>query len=390
MRCTTLNFITLRRNRGYAFLFFVLVTASFFFVPPVAMLPTWTYSLITKLFYLKKINPLASIGLRTAKELFVEFGLIFAIAVYLIKNRWLRAGLIWVAICTIVNYNKWSFITLHLTTLYMVGYCILTAKDGWVEIAYDAIRVSVIIHLIWMTMQLCGFDPIFTSTPQMVGFLDNPVLMSPYLAVTLPLFFKGKWRWVIPVIIAYAVLMKSTVGMVAVICAIGAYYMITRKWRLLIIPGLVGAGILTFFLIKVDPLTQTVFAHPSPTVWKETLKLCMLKPIAGWGPGQFQIAYNVIDKRFLDMFPDVFFRYAHNDYVQILFETGLVGFGIFMGLIITTTRKFRPELAMAASGLVALGIAAAGGFPLHIAPFVLVGIVYLAVIDKGVMHGKRL
>ncbi len=72
-------------------------------------------------------------------------------------------------------------------------------------------------------------------------------------------------------------------------------------------------------------------------IWKSTLKLISRRLFFGHGIGNYWIMYPSTDPEFVD-----FSKYAHNDYLQILSETGVAGFSLFgLFLIISLWKILR-------------------------------------------------
>ena len=59
-----------------------------------------------------------------------------------------------------------------------------------------------------------------------------------------------------------------------------------------------------------------------PAILKDGLAMVRLKPIVGWGLGTFPTAYPA----YRSFYTNLFVNAAHNDYLQILIETGAAGF----------------------------------------------------------------
>jgi hypothetical protein len=79
------------------------------------------------------------------------------------------------------------------------------------------------------------------------------------------------------------------------------------------------------------------------------------------------------------------FVYAHNDFLQFLYETGLVGFLLLIGTIAAPLAHIKPldrEKSLLLASLAAFGAAAMVGFPAHIAPIALVGMVAFALLSR--------
>lgn len=75
-------------------------------------------------------------------------------------------------------------------------------------------------------------------------------------------------------------------------------------------------------------------AHP--LIWRDTLRMWLSKPVFGVGPGTFHINFpKFASKELLEVWPQKtrIINDAHNEYVQILAETGIVGLGVFLWII---------------------------------------------------------
>jgi O-antigen ligase len=71
------------------------------------------------------------------------------------------------------------------------------------------------------------------------------------------------------------------------------------------------------------------------TVDKDGIKMFARKPILGWGLGTFPIVY----PHFRRFYTNFFVNEAHNDYLQLLVETGLVGFGVLLWFLVLLFRN---------------------------------------------------
>jgi O-antigen ligase len=68
---------------------------------------------------------------------------------------------------------------------------------------------------------------------------------------------------------------------------------------------------------------------------RDGLKMFARKPILGWGLGVFPDVY----PRFRSFYTNFFVNAAHNDYVQMLVETGLAGFVAMLWFLVLVYRK---------------------------------------------------
>ena len=121
---------------------------------------------------------------------------------------------------------------------------------------------------------------------------------------------------------------------------------------------------------------------------RAALRLARDHPIAGVGPGQVDLTWRAT---VLGTPLQEHLRYAHNEYVQVLAETGGVGFVILVGGIaatgITLWRRRRRTDAVAGAGciaaIVAIAVHSASDYLWHIPVIPLIGAVLVAVVLPG-------
>jgi O-antigen ligase len=93
-----------------------------------------------------------------------------------------------------------------------------------------------------------------------------------------------------------------------------------------------GGGALTARLSSLR-----VAAHPELSeqlrlqVDRDGIKMVERKPLLGWGLGVFSTVY----PKYRTFYTNVFINQAHNDYLQLLIETGTVGFAIMLWFLLT-------------------------------------------------------
>lgn len=96
--------------------------------------------------------------------------------------------------------------------------------------------------------------------------------------------------------------------------------------------GMFFAAVLYLIIYKTNAASQGGFLH-SPfgsriPVWKETIAFANQYPWGGWGIGTFKILYHPMSK--LHTLP---WYQAHNEYLQVLFETGRLGLLLMLGYL---------------------------------------------------------
>ncbi|MCW5211475.1 O-antigen ligase family protein [Desulfobulbus sp. TB] len=62
-------------------------------------------------------------------------------------------------------------------------------------------------------------------------------------------------------------------------------------------------------------------------IWQDALAMIYDRPFSGWGPGTFSVAFPAYQT---DQFNHQFVNYAHNDYLELTTDTGILGLAIFI------------------------------------------------------------
>ena len=76
------------------------------------------------------------------------------------------------------------------------------------------------------------------------------------------------------------------------------------------------------------------------TIDRDCLHMLLKKPVLGWGLGTFPVVY----PGFRSFYTTFFVNQAHNDYLQLLVETGLAGFGIAIWFLVMVFRRAASKL----------------------------------------------
>ena len=198
-------------------------------------------------------------------------------------------------------------------------------------------------------LQALGLDQFFEhrfgTYGAMAGTLGNPTLIGPFLCLILPLMFYQKRRTFSLMAITAILATHSDVAWIGLILTISIYIMLKSRRRF--ITGLcVGAVIIP--LVVGLYFTQPTFRSTCPDnerflTWEKSLATLTtpvmqgskkIYAITGMGPGSFRYLYHVQHEKQKAETS----AYAHNDYVQTAYELGIIGFILFMGMIVVILR----------------------------------------------------
>ena len=98
----------------------------------------------------------------------------------------------------------------------------------------------------------------------------------------------------------------------------------------------IGGNELTRRLASIQTETrQELTGGVRLTIDRDCLRMWREKPFLGWGLGTFPVVY----PQFRSFYTSFFVNQAHNDYLQLLVETGIVGFAIALWFLILTFRR---------------------------------------------------
>jgi len=102
-----------------------------------------------------------------------------------------------------------------------------------------------------------------------------------------------------------------------------------------------GGNELTRRLISIHSEAQQELAGGTRlTIRSRLLAHVAQRPFLGWGLGTFPVVY----PEFRSFYTTFFVNQAHNDYLQLLVETGLAGFAIAVWFLVLVFRRAASKL----------------------------------------------
>jgi O-antigen ligase len=97
-----------------------------------------------------------------------------------------------------------------------------------------------------------------------------------------------------------------------------------------------GGNELTQRLMSIHSETrEEITGGVRMTIDRDALHMFMKRPLLGWGLGTFPVVY----PQFRSFYTSFFVNQAHNDYVQLLVETGVAGFSIAIWFLLLVFRQ---------------------------------------------------
>jgi len=186
----------------------------------------------------------------------------------------------------------------------------------------------------------------------------TPSALGGYLSMVILLVLANRKRiWLILVIFFALLLTKSLGAFLSLFCALIIYFVIQGKLKKVNILLLAGLFLLMVILILGRSATQQGHLHPAFSTimrlnyWQESLAIIKTHPFVGIGLGNFNLPSS---------------RYAHNAYLQIWAETGILGLCSLIWLVLVIFKTCLKNLTQSPDKRLIAGLLAASAvFLIH-------------------------
>lgn len=187
------------------------------------------------------------------------------------------------------------------------------------------------------------------------GFFGHPMTFAGYFCIYLPLLFvllfeksiASRWRWYMGgllILLSVALLFNAARGAWLAVASVTVllllYYLFRPDYRKLVACVvcfliIVGAGLSQYqpFVDRMVTITDENYQSNTERllIWHSAYEMFKDHPVTGVGLGQYKDTYQ---KKYIS--PEAkepLLSHAHNNFMQMLAENGLIGFAGFMTLI---------------------------------------------------------
>lgn len=103
----------------------------------------------------------------------------------------------------------------------------------------------------------------------------------------------------------------------------------------------IGGNELTKRIASVSSSHSEISGDIRSYINRDGLRMFLKKPVLGWGLGTFPVVY----PQFRTFYTNFFVNQAHNDYLQLLVEMGLLGFGTMLWFLVTLYTRAIKKIA---------------------------------------------
>ncbi len=202
-------------------------------------------------------------------------------------------------------------------------------------------------------MSLVGITRfVFGNVDRAQAFSSSYAVFSSYLMVALglALFFprrfqnnKSLFYWSMIILILFIGILTSlgrTNIIISILLIIAAVVLKKMNWKQLFLLITVFAALSIIYFYSSEKQIENKFENRIESItqlsdrdiiWKGAKEILFEKPIIGFGPRTFEKIFP-----FWDQFADKKIGGWHNDFLQIYFESGLLGLFSFIGLLIVS------------------------------------------------------
>lgn len=215
-----------------------------------------------------------------------------------------------------------------------------TAIIFWVTGGFLAAVYGIMTHYggFWI-VRTPQVDRIFST-------FGNPIFFAAFLVVTIPLAvfklmherepaYKVLWFFILISYLIALYFSKTRAGWIAFIVSLAVFIFLSldsKAKKIILIFVLVIFGF--FFTLKTKNVWMRQQGHL--VIWRDSLRMLFDKPVFGVGLGSFHISFpDYASEELKKIWPQSqnIVNDAHSEFVQILAEVGVVGFGIFLWIL---------------------------------------------------------
>lgn len=304
--------------------------------------------------------------------------------------------LAWMVFCLVTQYNRHSYMQANTILLYILFYQILESNlnDKRIHQLYNVIGIVVLAHALWVWMQFFDiwylYHLIAGYSGHIPGVMGESNSAGSLLALGVPVLLRKKWWIGLPFILGAMLHVGNFTSIAVVSGGLGLYVLIKLpKWRIPLIACIIAG--FCFYVYKYETVRALSKGQGRFETWKLIWKVARLKPVKGFGVGQYRVVFPQLDLKVLRAGTKIAWFRAHNEPLELMFNQGLVSVGLIFGFIFSSIERFlknKTELGFIAFiGVVISVVSCFGHFLAHITPF-MISIIYMACMTSQIREEK--
>lgn len=279
----------------------------------------------------------------------------------------------------------------YILIMIAAGFYLLCLSIKNYDFILKAIQSLFLFNVVLIAAQKMGFDNLFNfgftaghSTNW--GSVGNPMVLGSFVVCLTPfLILNNKHNiWPVALIVLIIRSFGSTIALLS-----GLFIYLKGKIKILIIIAILFSA----FVVR-DHLYNNYIGGRFP-IWQRTIEVTLKNhPFVGYGIGTYKVIFPTLSqdvaggstKKWHYQGTEgekIAWRQAHNAFLQILFETGMIGFGLFIGLLGWVGYKVRKNRLLF-SGFILMLVNMSWSFPTRTLQMVPLLILFLTICEKEV------
>jgi len=239
--------------------------------------------------------------------------------------------------------GMWNYEPIFKMLVYFLGFMSITSLD-WTKqeigkvlkvMAYCAVAMSG-----YVIIQKLGLDQLFvtrsvnqsgwTPSPELAGMLGQSTLVASFIAVCFPAMIYIRTKLIVVAVVALFFLNSDFAWVTVVFISVYWLLYYRKGWIMILWSMTILAVVIPFSVWCIDPDMMRIGHSGRFPVWKNVLIDIQSAPMngvgkfcwSGMGIGSFYFIFSLMH--------ETKFQSAHNEYLEILWGTGIIGLGLFL------------------------------------------------------------
>lgn len=259
---------------------------------------------------------------------------------------------------------------------------------------WKMLKCLLLLHLFFFLMQAIRHDVLFNYSERICFGIVGQHMQSASFSVILAATLLPTLPQAIGFPFIISIICNSAGAFISAV--VGAVSLVSNRWNAKVVVEWLIFGFLVFMLWMIigGKLAENMnMGGGRLGVWASTLKLAGQRWFLGWGIGTYKVIFPALGG--IETIP---WKTTHNCWIQIFFETGIIGFTLISGyclylvlnLIQLTKRAiFKSKAIACLSGLAMIGVNMMIHFPTRQIQCVLLIIFFISYVQKVVDNGSK-
>ena len=261
----------------------------------------------------------------------------------------------------------------------LAGYFLVNSKLDFHILYLEALILSGLLNCIMAYLQWFDLDPLWSYEPGVertlpTAFFGQHTVLGPFIsACAIACLFRKRWvcfALIVPIVFATT----SSFSVLSLVAGVSVYLYTRIKARYFLLITAVCSLIAICSMIYIPKLKYALGDSGRFEVWQEVViqywNFPLIKKLTGYGLGSFSAIFPLVQPFNTKQYG--VFIHAHNEYLQLLFEGGIIGVCVLFYLFYVLFRAFKrglPEYCWAHLAILTVFLAnSIGSFPLHLMP----------------------